>query len=564
MAAEPPNRRIVCAGAVAAALHLLLFLAIGVSSTESKRPSSAPEINVYVELQDRGRDDEHDRAGPAEAAAAPATTKAEELLSSAEPSPAPVNRTVGRTAPRVPVTPAEPAGGDASAGGDLPFDAAAVLTTTGASERSAMASTAPVAQPTGTEASVAPAEQLAEIEIPAPPAEPPPAIGIPAAQQSLLSRWVMQAVTKVDDSNLRQGRLSLQHEGRRYVASFERRPAADSMDIERMTVEITTEENGRRLRTQLELKRLAFSHFAQLVDWWDPDVQFHDDQIVGRFHSNSQINVGYDRAVAPRFLAAVTTAAAPGFKLGNAEGYRRNEDIFRGGLTSRVGRIALPRVPPPPPAVAQGEGGQQSQWFERDTRISFYADGSYGWRELAGAGPEHRQTMGSPAYIVGARKATLYVRGTVRGKVLVYSPAGIVVEGNLAYARDPRRTGDADDYLGLLSAKDIEIAPPRVTGPGDLEIDAAVYARRRFVVTDEYVRRQGTLVIYGSLTAGSLSATEPRYATRYEYDRRLEHERPPGFPMTNCYEIETWEPQWQEQGDDPQGKLAEAPSPPSG
>jgi hypothetical protein len=410
---------------------------------------------------------------------------------------------------------------------------------------------------------VAPAAQLADIEVPASPAEPPPAIDIPAAQRSVLSRWVMQAVTKVDDSNLRQGRLSLQHEGRRYVASFERRPAADSMDVERMIVEITTEENGRRLRTQLELKRLAFSHFAQLVDWWDPDVQFHDDQIVGRFHSNSQINVGYDRAVAPRFLAAVTTAAAPGFKLGNAEGYRRNEDIFRGGLTSRVGRIPLPRVPSPPPGVEQDEGGKQSQWFARDTRITFYADGSYGWRELASDRPEHRQSMGSLAYIVGAHKATLYVRGTVRGKVLVYSPAGIVVEGSLAYARDPRRT-DGDDYLGLLSAKDIEIAPPRVTGPGDLEIDAAVYARRRFVVTDEYVPRQGTLLIYGSLTAGSLSATEPRYATRYEYDRRLEHERPPGFPMTNCYEIETWEPQWQELGDDPKGTLAEAPSPPSG
>src|SRR5256885_11245986 len=61
------------------------------------------------------------------------------------------------------------------------------------------------------------------------------------------------------------------HEGRQYVALLERQPAADSMDLERMTVEITTEENGRRLRTQLEMKRLAFSHFAQLVDRPDPE-----------------------------------------------------------------------------------------------------------------------------------------------------------------------------------------------------------------------------------------------------------------------------------------------------
>src|SRR5437762_14213625 len=92
------------------------------------------------------------------------------------------------------------------------------------------------------------------------------------------------------------------------LALLERQPAADSMDLERMTVEITTEENGRRLRTQLEMKRLAFSHFAQLVDRQDPEVQFHDDEIVGRFHSNFPIEVGYDRTRAPRFLSPVTTA----------------------------------------------------------------------------------------------------------------------------------------------------------------------------------------------------------------------------------------------------------------
>ena len=138
--------------------------------------------------------------------------------------------------------------------------------------------------------------------------------------------------------------------------------------------------------------------------------------------------------------------------------------------------------------------------------------------------------------------------GTVSGTVLIYSPARIVIDGDLVYAHDPRSDASSKDYVGLVSDNYVEIARPRVTGPGDLEIDAAVYARRRFIVTDENAAGNGTLIIYGSLTAGSLSATEPRYATRVVFDARFEQLRPPGFPMTNRYEIEAWDAHWKDAG----------------
>jgi hypothetical protein len=166
--------------------------------------------------------------------------------------------------------------------------------------------------------------------------------------------------------------------------------------------------------------------------------------------------------------------------------------------------------------------------------------------------------MSVPTWIVGGRHTTVYVHGTVCGKVLVYSPERIVIEGSLIYAHDPRSTPDANDYLGLLSGKDVEIARPDVTGPGDLAIDAAVYARRRFVVSDEDAPPNGTLSIYGSVTAGSLSATEPRYVTKYEFDRRFEQLRPPGFPVTNRYEIEAWDAAWRQVDDDRAGAAPES------
>jgi hypothetical protein len=147
-------------------------------------------------------------------------------------------------------------------------------------------------------------------------------------------------------------------------------------------------------------------------------------------------------------------------------------------------------------------------------------------------------------FFIAAPDVTLYVQGVVGGRVLVYSPNRIVIEGDLTYANDPRGTSDSEDFLGLVSDRYVEVAPPGVTGPGDLEIDAAIYAGRRFIVTNIDHARAATLRIYGSLAAGTLTATEPRYATKIEYDDRFERARPPGFPSTNRYEAAAWDGQW--------------------
>jgi hypothetical protein len=374
------------------------------------------------------------------------------------------------------------------------------------------------------------------------PAGPAP-LEISTAQAKMLTRKVTAFAQTLRDSDLAPAPRSWRQRGRGYTAEVTRQPARNDTDIDRVVVEITAEEGGKRWRTQLQLKRLAFSHFTQLVDYWDTDVQLHDDEITGRFHSNTEILLGYDRTVAPRFLGKVTTAASE-FKIGNASGSKRLEELFRGGIETQAGRIVLPE-----PSLAflssRGPNNGSVRTFSHDTRLTFYADGSYSWQTPESDAPAQRELISAaPYYIAVARKSSVFVRGTVSGNVLVYSPERIVVEGDLVYAHDPRATPDAGDYLGLISDRDIEIARPAVTGPGDLRIDAAVYAKRRFVVTDENARGSATLRIYGSLTAGSISATEPRYATKIEYDRRFEHARPAGFPMTNRYELESWDAHW--------------------
>jgi hypothetical protein len=328
------------------------------------------------------------------------------------------------------------------------------------------------------------------------------------------------------------------------------------MAIEQVVATVTTTNaDGTQLQTQLKIQRLAFSQFTQVVDYWDSRVQLHDDEIVGRFHSNSSFVIGADGNASPKFLGKVTTAA-PAVPYSSYSSERRGT-MFAGGLQTRAGRIEFPQQSRPFNVAPAQDSYLQS--FDGDAHIVFFADGSYTVQARSNEAPQRRQyPHDRPSYFLAGKGVTLYVRGTVHGKVLVYSPQRIVIEGDLIYAVNPRTTPDVEDYLGLVSDRNVEVASRSVTGRGDLNIHAAIFARNRFVVTgiDSFsaVSRltsipkpaAATLFLYGSLTVGSISATEPRYATKLEFDPRLDRRRPPGFPNTNRYELASWQGAWSE------------------
>src|SRR5204863_85867 len=81
------------------------------------------------------------------------------------------------------------------------------------------------------------------------------------------------------------------------------------------------------------------------------------------------------------------------------------------------------------------KGDAHVQRFERDARITFYEDGTYGWSYVRDGGGEERRPVTSPAhYLLGLEGATLRIKGTVRGKVLVYSADRIVIDNDVRYA----------------------------------------------------------------------------------------------------------------------------------
>jgi hypothetical protein len=342
--------------------------------------------------------------------------------------------------------------------------------------------------------------------------------------------------------------------GKQYSAKLVWERAKDGTALEHVIAQVSAADRGKVMSTRIMLKRLAFSHFSQVVDRWDPLVQMHDDLIVGRFHSNSRFNVRHDSLGGPKVLGKVTTAARS-FEM-HASGRHRQSEMFPGGVQTRARPIDLPDEVQPFAWAPEDENCRIHELTD-DTRIRFFPDGSYTWRTRGASGPGYLNSPSEhPVYFIATPGTSVYVQGTVAGKVLVYSPTRIVIEDDLRYATDPRENPHSRDYLGLVSGKYVEIAPPGVTGPGDLEIQAAIFAGRRFLVRDIKHWRTATLRIYGSLSAGSLSASEPRYATKIEYDERFERQRPPGFPLTSRFEAEQWDGQWIEATHSPE-RIAE-------
>ena len=215
----------------------------------------------------------------------------------------------------------------------------------------------------------------------------------------------------------------------------------------------------------MRMKNLSFSNYAQFVNWWNPYVEIHDDESDGRFHSNSEVRLSYSRKIQPVFHGKVTTSHRKINTSSSRGRFRRNE-IFLGGLETSVKRIEMPKRLSLFPGESSTEN-EHIQVFDEDTRISFYADGSYGWSSIESTAPEERVALtGEATYLLGGKKAVLHIKGVVDGKVLVYSPEGIVIEDDLIYAQHPDTVPDSDDFLGLVSDRSIEIAGPDLTGTG--------------------------------------------------------------------------------------------------
>jgi hypothetical protein len=515
---QPTQSRVTRATVVSTAAHALLVVVLISAGSGQGPPPAMPSV-IEGEIF------------------APPPAGADDPTAQAAPAAPPPNEPQTQTPPS-PTVPPQPVAveADAPTATEAPTDIAVA----DADEQTPATPPAPEPASVDLPAVEAPTATLTDDAAVADASPSAPGKPLANAERQMLTKR-LASWTGAIAPNEPEPKLTWREDGRQYTAVLRRQPATDAMGMDHLTVEVTTERDGNRMLTELRMTRVAFSNFAQFVDRWDPSVAIHDDEIDGRFHSNSPIHVSSGPGVRPVFRGKVTLAARDVETDNDAfggPGWVNRHTMFPAGLETMVRRIGL--APRRPPAASDDD----VQRFEHDAAVTFYEDGSYGWRAVTGTEPEQRRALTDrPHYLIASDDVTLQVHGTVKGTVLVYTPGRIVIVHDLRYAHDPREPG-AGDYLGLVAERSVEIGEPDVTGPGDLEVYASIYARGLFAVRGYHSRRAGKLVIYGSLAAGSLTATEPRYATSVQFDQRLTTMRAPGFPLSDRYELESSSGEW--------------------
>jgi len=114
----------------------------------------------------------------------------------------------------------------------------------------------------------------------------PVSIKIPmnGKQQKMLRKKFKKWAHDFNKMQLPDSTLVWKHKGTEYTAKFVHEAAKTSTDIDELLIKISTEDNGNKVTSELRMKRLAFSSFAQFIDYWDPNVAIHDDVLEAGSH----------------------------------------------------------------------------------------------------------------------------------------------------------------------------------------------------------------------------------------------------------------------------------------
>ena len=240
--------------------------------------------------------------------------------------------------------------------------------------------------------------------------EVPATVAMSEAEKAALSKRLERLAADSREAHRRE--VSWQQDGRQYSAVLVREQASDGSALEQVIADVSTSDRGKNLTTRVNLRRLAFSQFTQMVDTWDPMVQLHDDEIVGRFHSNSQLKLLHDASTAPRFSGKVTTAAR-GFDL-ETRTRRPNADLFKGA--SRRARAASRCRRRCSPSSGRRRTSTRACTSSRATRTcaSSATAASPGSARHSGDAVREPSLPSIPVYLVATDGATLYVQGTCR------------------------------------------------------------------------------------------------------------------------------------------------------
>ncbi len=255
----------------------------------------------------------------------------------------------------------------------------------------------------------------------------PPIKAMSQKQQKFFVKETDKIVEKLQQLPLSDSVLVWRDKKQIYQVKVCHERAKTITDLNNVIFIITTRENEQILSTEMRLRQMAFSNYAQFVDYWDPKVAIHNDEFFGKFHSNSSFKISRRHGIVPKFYGKVTTASYQ-IKTDRQFFTFDDHDVFSGGLERGIKEIRLPKKLTPFSSETKIDSNQ-IHLLSKETWIEFVKNGTYLWKTKTMAGNFTTRILSKekPFFIVANKKVEIHIRGTVCGKILMYSKGNIIL-----------------------------------------------------------------------------------------------------------------------------------------
>lgn len=306
--------------------------------------------------------------------------------------------------------------------------------------------------------------------------------------------------------------------------------------------------NGKDTYTEVLLQRDPFSKFSFFTNHNPDNIYFFTgDTVGGPTHSNNNIHI----AGTPVFEGLVTSDE-------DWEGHPNytNEPQFNGGSNFRSNEITLPNKGGAQIAQLIDKAKARALYFSNDITLDMRGE-SFPEEIILS---EHTAD-GTVDYFIDkmtyndgviATSKDVFIKGTLSGRLTVYSGDDIEIMGDLYYKIDPQIEPSSTDMLGLIAVDLITVDEYAHTASGtqDITIQGALMSLEDDFEVENYssgdprgrINLLGGIVQHergpvGTFSGGSLSSG---YSKNYKYDTRLIKSAPPLFPRKNSYSIVYW------------------------
>ncbi len=204
-----------------------------------------------------------------------------------------------------------------------------------------------------------------------------------------------------------------------------------------------------------------------------------------------------------------------------------------------------------------------------DVGLTFFGDGRVRVRIPALSGTNRDDTLAvgglMPNGVFAVEGGDIRVLGTYRGQVTLVALSGassgkgnVWIDGDLVAATDPMANPSSTDMIGLVAERMAYVTTidplSGTTIPRDassqLTIQAAMYCQRGILAAQSYdsIPPSGSLSFYGTLTMNAAAlpgvtvdeTLQHGFHMSLRYDLRFRTAMPPGFPVSEKYELMSW------------------------